>query len=182
MMLILVGCSNETEEQEVPKNNNSNVPKDEIEDEDKGNLTLQVSKADEEAGLSIDNHNIYNELNQIVEQNPKVGAANDFSLFIVDTMRDETDNAKLLFLGINRLPEAIKNVSFEYTLGNDDDEFVWENEEVTLTEEQTGVLQVDSAIPIALPLTDEQETLLKTIDEENQMVEISNFKYEKATE
>lgn len=182
MMLILVGCSNETEEQEVPKNNNSNVPKDEIEDEDKGNLTLQVSKADEEAGLSIDNHNIYKELNQIVEQNPKVGAANDFSLFIVDTMRDETDNTKLLFLGINRLPEAIKNVSFEYTLGNEDDEFVWENEEVTLTEEQTGVLQVDSAIPIALPLTDEQETLLKTIDEENQMVEISNFKYEKATE
>lgn len=151
-------------------------------EEGKGNLVLQVSKADEKAGITIETNNIYKELNKLVQENPKIGALNDFSLYIVDTIRDESNNARLLLLGINRLPVAIKNVSFEYTLGNQQGDYVWKDEPVVLSEEQTGILQVNSAIPIVLSLSEEQETILQTLNEDNQTVEIANFNYEKTSE
>ncbi|MBO1910062.1 hypothetical protein [Sporosarcina sp. 6E9] len=141
-------------------------------------LKLQVLKGDAEAGATLDNNELYTELNKIIQKNPDIGLENDFSLYVVNTIHDDQGNSKLVLFGINKLPVAIKNFAFDYTLGNKDNEFVWEKQRVTMAEEETGVLQPNSAVPVVLSLTHEQEELVKTLDENNQVMAIENFTFE----
>ena len=96
----------------------------------------------------------------------------------MDTYHDDEGNSKLVLLGINRLPVAIKNFVFTYTLGNKDNEYVWERQPVEMKEEDTGILQPNSALPIVLPLTEEQVALLKSLEEDNKVMTIDGLIYE----
>lgn len=174
MLLGLIACSSNGEEQ---AEGDKNVEQHD-ESAEKEPLTLQVLKGDEEAGATIENNNIYNELNQYVQAHPDIGLENDFSLYIVNTIQNESGDSSLVMLGINRLPTPIKNISFDFTLGNKDGEYVWENFEVTMDEETAGVLNENSTFPIVLSLTDEQKELLRSLNQENQVMKIENFQYE----
>ena len=141
-------------------------------------LKLQVLKADAEAGATIDNNELYKGLDKIVNENPSIGEKDDFSIYIVNTIHDDEGNSKLVLFGINRLPVPIKNFEFNYTLGNKDQEYVWEKQNVTMNEEKAGILEPNSVVPIVLPLTAEQEALLKSLDEDNQVMLIEDFTFE----
>lgn len=184
IVLGLVACSNnQTDNSENETNNEStetNTNENQGAANEKEPLTLQVLKADEEAGATVENHNIYKELNNLVTENPSIGEENDFSLYIVNTIHDQAGEVRLVLLGINRLTSPIKNISFNFTLGNKQGEYVWENQEVTMSEDSAGPLQSNHAFPIILPLTAEQEERLKSLNEENQVMEIENFQYEEA--
>ncbi|MEI3612689.1 hypothetical protein [Pseudogracilibacillus sp. SO30301A] len=187
LIIVSAACSNtddmnenttgdKTEPSEAQQEND-----DQAEDEADDNgetLTLQLLKADEENGETIEGHNIYSELDQIVKDNPDMGVANDFSVFVVNAIYDDEENAKLLLLAINRLPDPIKNLSFNYTLGTEDGEYVFENQHVTMDEETAGVLQPNSTFPLVLSITPEQDEVLKKIDENNQVVKIEDFEFE----
>ena len=91
-------------------------------------LTLQVLKMDEEAGITLDNNDVYKEISEIVSENPDLGIVNDFSIQILDVVENvDGTYDTLAFLAINRLDEPLKNINFEYTLGNDEDDicFRW---------------------------------------------------------
>ena len=94
----------------------------------------------------------------MITENPDIGLENDFSIYIVDIVDSGTEDAALLFLGINRLDESIKGITFDYTLGLDDGSFVWEGAEVTLSEEDAGIIQPNHAVPFSLGITPEQES------------------------
>lgn len=182
MVLGLAACNSDSKPAE-DKNQNTNgeVKKNKEEgnqEKEKAPLELQVLKADEEAGATVDNHNIYQELNKLVSENPDVGEANDFSLYIVNTIHGDEGEVKLVLLGINRLPMAIKNLAFDFTLGNKEGEYVWNKLNVTMDEETAGALQPNSAFPIVLPLTPEQEELLRSLTEEDQVMKIENFTFD----
>lgn len=182
IVLMLVACNGNSTETGKDENADDASETNATEDKmnDKEQLTLQVLKADEEAGATIENHTIYNELNKLIQDNPDIGQVNDFSLYTVNTIHNEEGETKLVLLGINRLPMPIKNIAFDFTLGNDQGEYIWKQQEVTMSEDSAGTLQTNGAFPIILPLSSEQEELLKSLNEDNQVMEIENFKYEEA--
>lgn len=147
-------------------------------DESEQGLKLQVLKGDEEQGVTVENNLLYNELDKVIKQNPNIGVENDFSVYVVDTFHDDEGNSKLVLFGINRLPIAIKNFTFTYTLGNKDNEYVWERQPIEMKEESAGVLQPNSALPIVLSITEEQVALLLSLEEDNQVMSIDGFVYE----
>lgn len=148
-------------------------------DEDEGTLTLQLLRLDEENGVTIEGHNIYSELDQIVKDNPDMGRDNDFSVFVVNSIYDQDENPQILCLVINRLSYPIKNLAFDYTLGTQDGEYVFDELHVTMDEETAGVLQPNSTFPLVLPITPEQDEVLQTINEDNQLVKVENFEFDK---
>ena len=141
-------------------------------------LSLQLLKADEEAGVTIENSEVYKELNRMITEDADMGLANDFSINIIDIVDSGTENASLLFLAINRLDEPMKNITFDYTLGHDNGEYVWEGVKVNLTEQDTGIIQPNHAVPFSLGITPEQEALIDTLEQDNQVVKMDNFKFE----
>ncbi|GAF65087.1 hypothetical protein BTS2_1985 [Bacillus sp. TS-2] len=188
------GNEEETEDinNEVEDTNNetedTNNENEDTNDENTGNadngkepIELKLSQADEEAGVTTENNELFQELNDFVEQNPDAGTENDFSMTSMTMIQDAEGNQQMMFLGFNRLGESIKNVSFSYSLGNTDGDMVWENFEVILDEEMIGTIPNNTAIPITLPLTSqEQVDVLNTINQDNVLMQFDNFTYESA--
>lgn len=172
VVLLLAGCAS--------KDNNREKGAEEKVDKtvEQETLSLQLLKADEEAGVTIENSEVYKELNRMITENADMGLANDFSINIIDIVDSGTENASLLFLAINRLDEPMKNIKFDYTLGHDNGAFVWEGVEVDLSEQETGIIQSNHAVPFTLSITPEQEAIIDTLEQDNQVVKMDNFKFE----
>src|SRR5699024_4723272 len=114
---------------------------------DKESLPLLLTIVDEEEGYTIEDSPLYTELESFIEENPKQGTANDFSMFVIDVLED-AGQSQLLLLGVNRLDEPIKDISFDFSLGNSDGEMAWEDLPVTLGADEFGAFKVDHAMPI----------------------------------
>ncbi len=168
------GQTEETTEQTEENNAPTEGNEQEVED-----LHLQVTKVDEESGVTIENSENYQVINEFVKENSKSGAPNDFSLLSVSTVVDGAGNQQMLFLGVNRIGTPVKNVTFELTLGSTEGDMVWENMPVTLDEESAGVIENNAAIPIFMPITSqEQIDAMNKISQENLVMEFNNFEFE----
>lgn len=179
---------NETDEVEVAEteNNNSGESNTEgknqyegeelAEGEEKEDLTLQVLKVDEEDGITIENNEFYQAIQAEIENDPKMGDHDDFSLLPLDVVYFEDDSISLMFLAINRLKDPIRNIAFDFTFGNQDGEYIFENFEVDLTEDYIGTLEKNGAIPFFLDITEEDEELFYTLSDENVHMEMDNFR------
>jgi len=174
-VILLVGCSATNSEQ--PKaEDEENVKKE----EEKQALSMQVLKADEENGVTLEEE-MYQELSGLVEANPDIGVADDFSLHAIELVETSTGESVMLFLGINRLDKGIKNITLEYTLGVETEEtvkYLLKSEEVNLSESFAGVIQPNHAIPFTLPVTPEGRELLQLMTSENKTMKIENAKFE----
>lgn len=162
-----------------------NVSDEKKNDDDSSNnngddeLTLQITKVDEEAGIVMEENPGYQMLNDVVEENPTLGEDDDFSMFSIDSEQDLGDGTKdILFLGINRLDKPIKNIQFNFTLGTTDGDYVWEDIPVSIDEDVFGSIKPNHAMPILLEATDEQFEIYTTINEENQVFEMDNFTFD----
>lgn len=179
---------NEIDEVEVKEseNNNSDDSNTEgknqyegeelAEGEEKEDLTLQVLKVDEEDGITIENNEFYQAIQAEIENDPKMGDQDDFSLLPLDVAYFEDDSISLMFLAINRLKDPIKNIAFDLTLGNQDGEYIFENYEIDLTEDYIGVLEKNGAIPFFVDITEEDEEIFSTLTDENVHMEMDNFR------
>ena len=176
-VLMLAGCGEATNKSD--EKGESEEVREEVEETVVAEgITLQLLKADEEAGVTVENSEVYQELDRMITENPDIGLENDFSIYIVDIVDSGTEDAALLFLGINRLDESIKGITFDYTLGLDDGSFVWEGAEVTLSEEDAGIIQPNHAVPFSLGITPEQEAIIDALEQDNQVVKIENFAFQ----
>ncbi len=84
----------------------------------------------------------------------------------------------LLTLAVNRLNDPITNLTFDLTLGNEVDGYVWNKMKTTLPESNIGVLQPNGVVPILIPLTNEQYTTVKHLNKAKQLLKIENLKFE----
>src|SRR5699024_5797226 len=140
-------------------------------------LTVKRTKVDEVEGYMIEDSPLYTELESFIEENPKKGTANDFSMFVIDVLED-AGQSQMLLLGVNRLDEPIKDIGFDFSLVNSDGEVAWEDLPVTLGADEFGEFKVDHAMPILLPIEEEQIDVINTMTEDNQVFEMNNFDYE----
>lgn len=146
-------------------------------------IHLQMTKIDVEAGATIESNEIYQMLDEFVQENPTLGVENDFSMHSMTMVSDEDDNTQMVFLAVNRLGEPIKNVNFNFTLGNTDGEMVWEDLPVMIDEQVGGVLENNAAMPVFLPVTSEEQVkLMNTISQDNLHIEFSHFTYDSLNE
>lgn len=167
---------NNVQDNAVVNNNETNDTEVNTNEDDEA-LKLQVTKVDEDAGITIDNNDIYKELNNLVKENPEQGDPNDFSVYVVNTLEND-EGFHLVLLAINRLDLPVMNISFKYTLGKDTGEYLFEKEPVALAEKDFGSIQVNHAMPFTLEVTEEQLELMQEIDPSNQVVEFDDFKFD----
>jgi Tfp pilus tip-associated adhesin PilY1 len=201
VFLFLAGCTNsddqdtenqenetaETEEQESNDPETDEVAENEEEDtqataeeeetDANNDLTLQLTKVDEENGSTLES-GIYSEINQLMEENPNMGTENDFSVFTVDVYNTEAGRS-LVLLGINRTPVELTNVSFDLNLGSNE-AFVLEDQPVNLSEEEMGVFPVNGVMPFIIDISDEQADALLNINAAEVLLTLDNFEYEEA--
>lgn len=181
-MIIMIGCVTFNKEEDSNKDDEideSSWLSDKRESTENTDLQLTVTKADEEAGVTIKNNEDYQILNDVVKSNPQLGTLDDFSMFTIDFDEEVTQNLDMItFLGINRLDEPIKNLNFNITFGNDRGEYVWENQNIDIPEETFGTFDPDHAIPIMLDITEEQLEVYQTITEENQVFSLDDFTFD----
>lgn len=143
---------------------------------EKADLTLQLLKADEDQGVTLDNNPFYQELAEVIESDPKMGEQHEFSLFPYSIVENEADTYAMLVLVINRLEKPIRSVVFDLTLGNQDGEYIFDAISVDLVEEYMGILEIDGVIPIFLEVEARDVDLFYTLDPNNLLLEMDNFK------
>lgn len=143
----------------------------------KKDLTLQVTKTDEESGFSIENSDIYQQLEDFIGDNPDLGEPGQFMVFTMMPITFDDGRTQLMLLGVNRLNEEIKNIEFEITLGNGE-EYIWEDLHVTLHEEDLGTLEVAHGMPFALPINEADQEILESITEETKVFKMENLTYD----
>lgn len=180
LLLLLTACSETTgssnKDKQIRNNEKESVLNNE--NEEKEDLTLQILKEDEEAGLTIENSEIYQIANDAIKENPKLGDENTFTMYLVDSLSNDAGEKVLLFLAINRFPESMKNITFDFTVGNENAGFVWNKLKVTLPEKNIGSIQKNGAVPIIIPISKEKFATLSELKKEGQEIKLENFKYE----
>lgn len=176
----LVGCgdadntSSTSGETDIENNKENELSDDEMSNQGNEDLTLQVVKADEDAGITLDNSDFYQALSEIIEEDPQMGVANDLSLYPYSVIEKEEGGNAALFLVINRLGKPIENLIFDLTLGNQNDEYVYEKMEVDLPGEVIGVLDNNGVIPILLDIEEEDIDLFLTLEQDNIHLQLDN--------
>ncbi|GAB3803352.1 hypothetical protein [Virgibacillus kimchii] len=141
----------------------------------KTDLTLQLTKVDEENGSTLES-DIYQEISQIMEDHPDMGIENDFSVFTVDIYQSDAGRS-LVMLGVNRTPIELTNISFDLNLGSQE-VFVLENMSIHLSEDEMGTFPVNGVMPFVIDLSAEQAAVLQNIDQEDILLTLDNFEYD----
>ena len=173
--ILVVGC-NATNDEQPKTGDEENVKKD----KEQQMLSMQVLKADEANGVTLEEE-MYQQLSGLIEANPDIGVADDFSIHGIDLVKTKEGESVMLFLGINKLEKGIKDITLEYTLGVETDgkvEFIFDSEEINLLEPFAGVIQPNHAIPFTVPVTPEGEELIHLMTEENKTMKIENATFE----
>ncbi|ENH96041.1 hypothetical protein J416_12979 [Gracilibacillus halophilus YIM-C55.5] len=146
--------------------------------EDVPDLELQVQKIDKEDGITIENSELYSQLNEVIKADPKGGIPNDFSIYPHDLVYNEDGSTSIVFFAINRLHAPIRNIYFELTLGNKNGAYIFEKMPVTLDEEYVGIIKTDSAVPFLIDIYPEDEEIFMRLTEENIDLRLDNYDVE----
>ena len=137
-------------------------------------LTLQVLKQDEDEGLTLENNEIYQIIQQEIELDPLMGEQGGISLYPYDVVEFE-EVSSLLFLVINRLDKPINNLIFNLTLGNEEEKvYIFDEHQVDLPQKYLGVLEKDGVVPILLDIDEEDEALFSGLTMNNVLLELDN--------
>lgn len=142
-------------------------------------LTLHVLAVHDKPDADIDEYHteLYEGIKHTINQNKDLGIAGDFSLQTYRVFKNY-QGPFYIFLGINRLSEPIKNVSFKMTLGDESGNILWQDNTIFLSEEETGILKPNSAVPIIMPLTKEVLKKAEDVNLDNLQMEMTGFYYE----
>ena len=143
--------------------------------EEKEDLTLIVSEFDKSSGLTLDNSEINGSIQELIDEDPKVGDHDDVSFYPLDVIEYEDGRLGLGILIINRLNKPIKNIAFDMQLGNTDGDMVFD-EEIVLDTGYIGELGVNETTPFFLGINEEEMELFYTLTENNLHLEVDNLK------
>lgn len=83
---------------------------------------------------------------------------NDITIFFTGLTREEVDfsSIRALFLIMNRRNDGYKNIEFGFTLKDSTENIVLENELIFLSEEEFGVLESNTIMPVYIDIPDEK--------------------------
>lgn len=188
-LCVLAACSKEEKqetssetktEQPAKEKASKNEEKSQEQANQEGPIQLQILKEDQEAGITLENSKIYQQLDQFVKTNPNMGTKDQFTVVIVDTSESKDGKSNLVLLGVNRMSETMRNYSFTFTFGDKHRTYVLKDKEIKVDSKTSGDLQVGHAQPIKVPLTEAEMSQLKKLDQNQAIVKVENIEAERA--
>lgn len=136
--------------------------------EDLDDLTLYVNKMDEEAGITLENSDLYQNLQHYTDANPLEGEPNEVMFIIQEVYTFEDGKNHLVFLVENRYARPIEDVEITVTLGEEDSGYIFEKEKLKISAQDYGPIKSDGAIPYYVELDDDQFETYKVLDQLDQ--------------
>lgn len=182
LVFVLVACNDQSEDTVDPAKDNGN--RDESVDNgageseaesDKEPVSLQVLKIDDDAGITIENNETYQVIQETVDAEPYMGDENDISLYPFDMVENEDGTSSLLFLVINRLDDPIRNLIFTLTFGNDEGDYIFEDHVIDLPEEYMGILDDNGVVPVLIDVEEDYEDLFNSLTLDNLYLELDDI-------
>lgn len=155
------------EEEKVQEDRHENKESLSEEADEGENIILQLSKEDEASGITLDNDEIYIGIQEMIEQDPKMGEDNNVNFLPIGSIGYEVDRIGLVILLVNRLNNPVRNIAFNLTLGDDKGNYIVKDEQITLTEDYLGELDKNGAVPFTIEITEDEEKLFYTLTNEN---------------
>lgn len=117
-------------------------------------MTFVPQVADTEAGLTIENDEVLSILHELVETSDidDVGLPDDITIQFTGLYLDDAEQELLLpiFLISNRTEEAYTNIEMSITFGTSDGELLFEETSFMLGENDFGILEPNTAMPVYL--------------------------------
>jgi len=174
--LVVVGCGTDSNNNETE--NDQSIAKDKElnpDETEKEPLTLQLLKADEDAGMTLENNEIYQWIQAEIDADPFMGDEDDLSLYPFDIVESEDGSSSLMFLVINRLDNPIQNLIFSLTFGNDEGEYIFDDVVVDLPETYLGILDKNGVVPILVDMDAADEELFQSLTLDNVYLKLDNI-------
>ena len=105
---------------------------------------------------------------QIVDLAAMESIDNDISIFWTGVAEQDGNGEdwKGIFLLMNRTGEDFQNIEFGFTLEDENGETVFENQSISLPEEEFGVLRDGTMMPVSITVPEEGEAVFMGIIEQ----------------
>lgn len=140
-----------------------------------------VPQADEiNKGLTVENDEVLSTLQQMVEEDQGMGFDDDVTIIYSGQTFGKSPNLSGVFLIVNRTEIPMKNMEFTYTFGGIDRKLIFDKKAFRLTEENFGVLEPNTVMPMYLSIPSESEAAFAALDAKQVIEEINAFSYDLA--
>ena len=144
-----------------------------------GEVTFLPQKSDMESGLTVETDPLLQEINKKIEEAGTVGLADDLAIQYTGFYIGEPENRKAVFIFVNRTDMTLKNIKIKISMGTTDNGMILNSEGYLLSEEEFGISEPNTAIPIYLAVPPENEqTLLDITDVSTVTNSIDDLQYE----
>lgn len=193
-ILLLTACGEKTESNENPEANRPSENIEEVDNkeniaennESKNNveeqkITFVPQKSDLDAGLTLENDDVLAGLNELVEtaDYSQIGVENDVSIMYTGLFFNVDDRLQPIFILTNKTDQSYTNIDMAVSFGATDGRMIFEEEGFHLSEEDFGVLEPYTAMPLYLGA---DPSLVELVDEISQtrdeMISIDYFDFE----
>lgn len=187
LLVLLSGCM------EKPKEKTGNVPTRKAEqateettketkaNEDSELMVFVPQEADLDAGLTIENDETLSVLNEMVEEADveEVGIEDDVAIQYTGIYFSDEHDVQPVFLLSNRTDQAYTNIDIAVSFGKINGESLFEEELFYLSEEEFGILEPGTIMPLYLMADPTKLELLEEISEtREEEISIDSFDYD----
>lgn len=132
-------------------------------------------------GITLENDPLLQQIQDKIAQTPELGIENDVAIHFTGLFIGEqgTETAQAVFIIVNRTDMAMTNINLSISMGTVNGDVILESAPFSLTEENFGVLEPDTVMPIylAVPI-DNQETFFNISNINDVTYTIDSFEFD----
>lgn len=142
-------------------------------------LVPQNSELDQ--GITLENDPLLQQIQTKMDQTSELGIDNDVAIHFTGLFLGEqgTETAQAVFIIVNRTDMAMTNIKLSVSMSTVNGDVILDNAGFSLTEENFGVLEPDTVMPIYLAIPMEnQETFFNISDINDVTYSIDSFDFE----
>lgn len=142
-------------------------------------LVPQNSELDK--GITLENDPLLQQIQDKMAQTPELGIENDVAIHFTGLFLGEqgTETAQAVFIIVNRTDMAMTNIDLSISMSTVNGDVILESAPFSLTEENFGVLEPDTVMPIylAVPI-DNQESFFNITNINDVTYTIDSFEFD----
>lgn len=175
------GQVDEGEEAPADTDEQDTENEDETDASESEEITFVPQQSDIDAGLTVENDEVLMSINDLVESSTPddIGFDDDITIQFTGLYFEAEDRVQPIFAIANRTDEAYTNIDLAISFGMSEDELIFDEEGFGLTEDEFGVLEPDTVMPLYLDADPSQLDLLEEIAETRQeVISIDNIDFD----
>lgn len=142
-------------------------------------LVPQNSELDQ--GITLENDALLQQIQDKMAQTPELGLENDVAIHFTGLFLGEqgTETAQAVFIIVNRTDMAMTNIDLSISMSTVDGDTILESAPFSLSEENFGVLEPDTVMPIYLAIPIDNQEIFFNISNINDITySIDSFEFD----